>query len=123
MVKKGCSDDEVDELSEKEFRDSPSEEEPSREQSEEESDDEPPGETVEEDDEIEDEGPPKIYDEDGEEFVPEDIAFCAEEDLVGVEYVPGEEECKPSPINDHQEEELNWCIPSRREKRRRKRKY
>jgi DNA-binding transcriptional MerR regulator len=79
---KGCSDEEVDELSEKEFSDSPQEENTSSEHSEKE---------AEEDCMVEEEGPQKVHNNEGEKSISVGAYICAEEDTVGMEYIPGEE--------------------------------
>jgi hypothetical protein len=114
---KGCSDDEVDELSEKEFSDSPSEEEPSREQVEEESDDEHPEEEDEEDWTIEEEDPQEVHNNEGEKHILPGEYIYAEEDIVGTEYIPGEENNKPSIVDDDEVKEPSWCGPNCRKKR------
>ena len=122
---KGCSDEEVDELSEKEFSDSPQEENTSSEHHEEE---------VEEDWIVEEEDPQKVHNNEGEmRFSPGEY-ICAEEDIVGTEYIPGEENNKPSIVDDDEEKEPSWCGPNcrkersperkpRKEKRRHRRKH
>jgi hypothetical protein len=122
---KGCSDEEVDELSEKEFSDSPQEENTSSEHHEEE---------VEEDWMVEEEDPQKVHNNEGEKHISPGEYICAEEDIVGTEYIPGEENNKPSIINDNEEKEPSWCglncrkerspeRKPRKEKRRHRRKH
>jgi hypothetical protein len=122
---KGCSDEEVDELSEKEFSDSPQEENTSSEHHEEE---------VEEDWMVEEEDPQKVHNNEGEKHISPGEYICAEEDIVGTEYIPGEENNKPSIIDDNEEKEPSWCglncrkerspeRKPRKEKRRHRRKH
>jgi hypothetical protein len=82
---------------------------------------------------VEEGSPQNVYDNEGKKPISVGT-ICAEEDIVGMEYIPGEEKNKPSTIDDNEEEELNWCRPNCRkespperkpgkEKRRRRRKY
>jgi hypothetical protein len=58
-----------------------------------------------------------VHTDEDEYQIPPGEYIYAEEEPVGMKYIPGEENNKQSIVDDNEEKEPSWCKPNRRKER------